>query len=63
MKREDANELVKDILKRYEGRIGQAPLGKSFRECYDAETITPTKEYLDVYDTVKNELGDMGLEI
>jgi len=62
LKREDANELVKDILKRYEGRIGQAPLGKSFRECYDAETITPTKEYLDIYDDVKRELENIGLE-
>ena len=63
MKREDANELVKDVLKRYEGRIGEAPIGKSFRECYDAETITPTKEYLDIYEAVKSELKDMGLEI
>jgi methylamine--corrinoid protein Co-methyltransferase len=63
MKREDINEFVKDVLKRYEGRIGQAPMGKSFRECYDPETIIPTKDYLDIYDTVKNELGDMGLEI
>ena len=63
MKREDVNELVKDVLDRYESRIGEAPIGKSFRECYDAETITPSNEYLEIYDAVKRELGDMGLEI
>jgi methylamine--corrinoid protein Co-methyltransferase len=63
MKREEANELVKEVLEKYEHRIGEAPIGKSFRDCYDAETITPSKEYLEIYKTVKKELGDIGLNI
>ena len=41
----------------------KAPIGKSFRECYHAETITPSKEYLKVYETMKKELSDIGLNI
>jgi hypothetical protein len=28
----------------------QAPKGKSFRECYDVLKVTPTDEYVKVYD-------------
>jgi methylamine--corrinoid protein Co-methyltransferase len=61
LKREDANELVKGILAKYEDKLGNAPLGKTFQECYDLKKIVPTKEYLDLYESVKKELGDMGV--
>jgi len=61
LKREDANELVKTVLKEYEGRIKDAPLGKKFQECYDAKQITPTREYSDLYRNVKKKLGDLGI--
>jgi methylamine--corrinoid protein Co-methyltransferase len=61
IKREDANELVKGILAKYEDKLGKAPLGKMFQECYDLKTITPTKEYTDLYESIKKELGDMGV--
>lgn len=61
LKREDANELVKMMIAKYEGKLGNAPLGKMFQECYDLKTITPTKEYMDLYEVVKKELGDMGV--
>lgn len=62
MKRETANELVKDILKEYENLIPKAPLGKTFRECYDVARKKPSQEHLDVYNKIKRELGDMGLK-
>ena len=62
MKRETANELVKDILKKYEDLIPKAPLGKTFRECYDVARKKPTQEYLDLYNKIKKELGDLGLK-
>jgi methylamine--corrinoid protein Co-methyltransferase len=62
MKRETANEIVKELLKKYEHRIKDAPLGKTFRECYDVERKKPTQEYLDLYRKIKNELRDMGVE-
>jgi len=61
LKREDANELVKGLIAKYEDKLGNAPLGKMFQECYDLKTIMPTKEYMGLYEGVKKELGDMGV--
>jgi len=63
MKLEDANELLKEVLKRYRDRIKEAPVGKSFRECYDLKTITPTSEYNSIYDSVVADLKNLNLEI
>jgi len=63
MKREDANELVEEILKRYQDRIKDAPTGKSFQECYDLKTITPSSEYNSVYNTVIMDLKNLAFEI
>jgi len=64
IKREDANEIVKEIVAKYEEVIEsrKPPYGKSFAECYDTKTITPSKEYLDIYEKVRRELEDLGLE-
>ena len=61
LKREDANELVKRTLAKYEDKLGNAPLGKTFQECHDLKKIVPTKEYTDLYESVKKELGDTGV--
>jgi len=63
MKREDANELIKEILKRYQDRIKDAPIGKSFRECYDLKTITPSSEYNSIYNSVIMDLKNLAFEI
>lgn len=62
--REDANEMVKTLLPKYEDRIKarNPPIGKKFQECYDVKKITPSKEYLELYRKVKNELEDIGLK-
>ncbi|MHA2391400.1 MAG: monomethylamine:corrinoid methyltransferase [Promethearchaeota archaeon] len=61
MKREDANELVKNLIVKYEDKLGKALLGKTFQECYNVKTITPTKEHMELYTNVKRELEDMGV--
>jgi hypothetical protein len=38
------------------------PFGKKFEECYDSDTITPSKEYMEIYSKVRKELEDLGLE-
>lgn len=62
MTRKEANTLVKKLLKKYEKDIPEAPLGKKFCECYDIERVEPTKEYLDLYADVKEEVGALGLD-
>lgn len=61
MRRPQANEMVKRILAKYETQIGRAPKGKDFPECYDVKTVTPTPEYVAVYDTAKAELARLGV--
>jgi hypothetical protein len=62
MTRGEANGLVKELLSRYENEIPDAPLGKKFSELYDLEKVTPTEEYLAVYQKIRKELKDIGLD-
>ncbi|MHA2225250.1 MAG: monomethylamine:corrinoid methyltransferase [Candidatus Hodarchaeales archaeon] len=59
--RGDANELALSLLKSYEEKIADAPLGKNFRECYDVRKVKPTTEYMDLYKKIRNELIDIGV--
>ncbi|MFW9854392.1 MAG: monomethylamine:corrinoid methyltransferase [Candidatus Thorarchaeota archaeon] len=61
MKRDSANELVNAILAKYEPSLGKAPLGKTFQECYDLKTLQPSNEHTGIYNQVKKELHDLGL--
>jgi len=60
--RKQANEIVKKILPKYEKDISKAPIGKTISECYNMETVEPTKEYLDLYEKVKKEVSSYGLK-
>jgi methylamine--corrinoid protein Co-methyltransferase len=62
LKRSDVNEIVKKILPMYEEKLDNAPLGKTFEECYDLETLEPSKEYQEIYGKVKAEFMDHGID-
>ncbi|MFX0123003.1 MAG: monomethylamine:corrinoid methyltransferase [Candidatus Hodarchaeota archaeon] len=62
IKRTDANEIVKQLYQKYDQKLEKPPLGRKFQECYDVTTVEPSKEYVDVYTQVKNELQDLGLQ-
>jgi hypothetical protein len=62
IKRSFANELVRTLLSKYEEKLKNPPLGKTYRECYDLKTAKPCEEYLRLYCNVKKELEDLGLE-
>ena len=62
LKRSDANEIAKKIISKYEGNLENAPLGEKFQECYDIHKLRPTPKHVEVYDKVKAELRDLGLE-
>jgi len=47
----------------YEKNYANAPAGKTFQECYDVKTITPTDEYVQVYDGARKKLEGLGLVI
>ncbi|UCG04808.1 MAG: monomethylamine:corrinoid methyltransferase [Desulfobacterales bacterium] len=60
--REQANEIVKQILTQYEDQLADAPIGKRLDECYRLETLEPTQAYLELYEQVKEKLGKFGLD-
>jgi methylamine--corrinoid protein Co-methyltransferase len=59
--RADANDLTLHLLKTYEDNIANAPLGKTFQECYDVRRLRPTVEYMDLYKQTRKELEDLGV--
>jgi len=63
MKRTTANEIVKELLKKYENNIKNAPKGKKYQECFDLKTNKPCEEYLKIYNEVKKELEDIGVPL
>ena len=66
VKRDFANILADEMMSRYEHRITKesdgGPIGHTFNEIYELKTLTPRKKYLKVYEKVKKELEDLGLE-
>ncbi len=63
MKLAEANELAKALLKRYESKLAEAPLGKSLYECWDADARRPSKEYSAVIRKYKSDMAGMGVEL
>ena len=59
----EANGMVKELCRKYDEtlRSGSAPSGKNFAECYE-DGMTPSKEYLDLWQSKKDELEKMGLK-
>ena len=52
LKRADANEIVKTLIPKYEGKLKSPIKGKSFVECYDVKTLTLIREWQEIYDGV-----------
>jgi hypothetical protein len=55
------NQILDKLVASYEGDYANATAGKTFQECYDVATVTPTEEYVKVYDGAKKKLEDLGL--
>lgn len=63
MKRIDANEIAKKLIPLYEGKLRTPPKGKSFPDCYNINTLTPSKEWTDIYKKVRREIIDLGIPL
>ena len=60
--REQANEIVKQVLAQYEDQLAEAPIGKRLDECYNLESLEPTQEYVELYEKIKEKLSIFGLD-
>jgi methylamine--corrinoid protein Co-methyltransferase len=56
-----ANEIVSYLLTTYEEGIQDPPEGKSFTECFDVDTLVPSKEWVSIADKVTKDLRARGL--
>jgi methylamine--corrinoid protein Co-methyltransferase len=63
IKRDNANEIVKDLLSKYESKIPEAPIGKRFQELFDMDTLEPKNEYRELYHKMKAEMNTYGLKL
>jgi len=63
MKRTNANDLVKELLAKYESKLSSPPLGKTLYECWDPENRKPSKDYQDVIGAYKKEMAALGVEL
>jgi methylamine--corrinoid protein Co-methyltransferase len=62
LKPEKANEIVRLLLSRYEGKLERdAPPGFTLRQLYELDAWVPKPWYLSIYETVKAELKELGL--
>jgi methylamine--corrinoid protein Co-methyltransferase len=61
--REQADELVKQLIPLYVDELDKNPIGKPFEEVYDIENVEPTPEWQGMYDEVHEELIKMGLPL
>lgn len=62
MKRTEANDIVKTLVKKYVDKLPNPPIGKRYQDCFDMRTGKPSHECVEVYTRVKKELEDLGLE-
>ncbi len=57
----EVNTILDKLVALYEKNYASAPAGKTFQECYDVKTVTPTEEYMQVYDGARKKLEELGL--
>ena len=57
----EVNKILDSLVKLYESDYASAPEGKTFQECYDIATVTPTDEYVKVYEGARKKLEELGL--
>jgi len=61
MDRVTANRIVKYLLAKYEDKLRDAPEGETFEKLYNQEKLEPLPHYQQLYQEVKEELKEQGL--
>jgi len=63
LSRQDAGEVVLELLQHYEDTLNNPVRGKPFPEVYDEDTLEPNEEWLDHYDNVCDGIAGIGLDV
>jgi|GEM_PF-254702 len=64
VQRDKLNHVLNSILLKYEDKLkdGSSPKGYSFDEIYDYDVVQPKQHYREIYERVKEELRELGLD-
>ena len=60
---DQANEVAKELIPKYEAMHANPPIGRSLPELYDIKTMTPTDEHLNLYLKMRDEAIRLGLKM
>lgn len=64
MTRKEADPIVKKLVNKYKSIQGERLIGKPFTEVYDLESLQPTPDWLDLYESVCEEFDqEFGLSV
>lgn len=58
---DQANQIVTQLLERYESSISSSPKGSKFPECYNITSGKPTVEYQKLYEEIRDEMIQLGV--
>ena len=61
MSREQADQIVKLALSKYLPLLETKPIGLAFEKVYDLDSLHPRKDWMDIFDKVKEEVSNWGL--
>lgn len=56
------NKILNSVISKYENRLSNPPMSKRFQDCYNVKSVTPTDEYVRVYEKVLRGLQICGLD-
>ena len=58
MSRKEANNIVVNLINKYEDKLHEPPIGQKYQECYNTVTGVPSMEFIELYREVRQELTD-----
>jgi len=61
--REQADEIVRKAVAKYEPLLPTRPVGLPFAQAYDPVTVRPARQWLEIYDRVREEVAGWGLPL
>jgi methylamine--corrinoid protein Co-methyltransferase len=56
-----ANEILNEVLPKFENELKNPPKGKSFPECFNVQTLEPSEEYLELYLRMRKYAEELGV--
>lgn len=63
LNREKGEEIIQRALAKYKSDLNKKPYGRPFQEVYNLQTVQPVKEWMNLYDEVKDEAIGWGLPL